>query len=578
LLAFGVYRPALRFGFVYDDHSTIQENLFLRSPGNALRLLGPGPAAELVPDAGRPTLLLTELLDQALGLRPAGRHVHSLLWHVGVAWLVFWFGRRWLGQVWPALAAGALFVVHPLFVEAVAVVSNREDPIAAFFVLATLVVLRGDWGTARRRRLAAMGLALLGLLAKENAMALPGLLLVLDLGAHDEAGGAPREAGSARRLVGGDGTAAARRSRLLDTVALFVVSLAAAAWRAWVMGAPLVVSRTAEVDAPDLATRLGLGAWTLGQGLTQFLVPVTLLPEYPDPPSHAWWVGALAAAAVLALAGAVWWRRGGQPAGEPTGLRAELALAACVVAYAPNLGFAAITNLRADRYFYLPGVFLCVAASALVARRLAVRGRRAWQDAPRVVWLALAGVLLALATRTAFQLRIWRDDMALWTAGTRGAPDSARAWLGLADAHLRAGDTLRAAAAARRAQELSDDAETRELLGVIHLTQGDLAGAAVHLEAGLRRSNVRPGGQPTATLLNNLGYVHLRRGEHAAARARFTEARQLAPHFDRPWVNGAEAARASGHLGESRALLEELLRRAPGHPEALRALAKLRRP
>lgn len=573
LLVFGVYRPTLRFAFVYDDHSTIVENLFLRSPANALRLLTPGPAAELVPDAGRPTLLLTELVDHALfGLAPSGRHAHSLLWHVAVAWLLFLLGRRWVGP-WLAFAAAAVFAVHPLFVEAVAVLSNREDPIAAFFVLATLLVLRGSWGTPTLRRLAAMGPALLAALAKENAMVLPGLLLVFGGGSQD------RDGSDDARVAG------VRRHRLLDAAALLAVVGTAAGWRAWVMGAPLVVSRTAEVHAPDLSTRLGLGAWSLGHGLLQLLLPITLLPEYPDPPAFAAVVGGLGALVLAGISLALWRKlkalretEASSTSGRPWPWSHTVgALLACGLAYAPHLGLIPLTNLRADRYFYLPGVFLCLAVVALVGRLPSVgHWGPGWSSGvPRAAWAALFGLLLVLGVRTTFQERIWRDDAALWTAGTQGAPGSARAWLGLAQAHLRRGETLRAAEAAGQAQRLSDDAETRELLGVIHLAQGDVTTALAHLEESLRRSSTRPGGRPTATLLNNLGYARLKRGDLEAARAGFAEARRLAPYFDRPWLNGAEAARALGRPAEARALLEELLRKAPDHIEARRALADL---
>ena len=66
LLVVLCHGPALQGGFVYDDHWTIVENSYLRSPHHLTRLLSAAPARAAVPDAGRPTLLATEIVDHLL--------------------------------------------------------------------------------------------------------------------------------------------------------------------------------------------------------------------------------------------------------------------------------------------------------------------------------------------------------------------------------------------------------------------------------------------------------------------------------------------------------------------------------
>jgi tetratricopeptide (TPR) repeat protein len=259
---------------------------------------------------------------------------------------------------------------------------------------------------------------------------------------------------------------------------------------------------------------------------------------------------------------------------------AALVVPGVLVAYGPHLGLVPLTNLRADRYFYLPGLALALGLGAILARLLArLPGVRPGAEADRGppggvprAWIAVTLLASVLGLGTLAQGRIWRDDLRLWTAGVAAAPDSPRAWLGLGDARLRAGRTLEALAAAGRAQALADTAEARELLGVILLAQGDHAGAARALAAALSLPTTQ-----RARILNNLGHAELRLGRPAQALARFEEARRLAPHFDRPWLNEAEALARLGRTSEARARLVELLRRAPGSADAERALDRLAR-
>src|SRR2546427_3692860 len=97
-------------------------------------------------------------------------HLVNVLWHVATVVAVAALARRWAGDV-AALAAGLLFAVHPVHVEAVANVVGRAELMAALFtVLAVYAAVERDsvgWSAA---------LLALGLLSKENAAVAPGLI------------------------------------------------------------------------------------------------------------------------------------------------------------------------------------------------------------------------------------------------------------------------------------------------------------------------------------------------------------------------------------------------------------------
>jgi hypothetical protein len=162
LLALASFAPTVRFGFVYDDVWTVVENGFLRTP--RLGALFAGRAfAQHVPDADRPLMVLSALFDvRIFGTHAWGHHVVRVLEHVATSALVFLFAEGLGLSLVAAGAAAILFAVHPAHVEAVAVVSFREDILAAMFALAACVLLLRGRGHPRRNLYRAGAVALRG--------------------------------------------------------------------------------------------------------------------------------------------------------------------------------------------------------------------------------------------------------------------------------------------------------------------------------------------------------------------------------------------------------------------------------
>jgi protein O-mannosyl-transferase len=109
-------------------------------------------------------------------------HAGNVLLHVGVSVLVYALLRRLTSAV-PALIGAFLFAVHPLHTEVVAGVVGQAELLAAAAVLGACIVWvdRPDTGLSRTRLAIIIGLYLAGLLAKEGAVVLPGLLVALDV-------------------------------------------------------------------------------------------------------------------------------------------------------------------------------------------------------------------------------------------------------------------------------------------------------------------------------------------------------------------------------------------------------------
>src|ERR1041385_4890875 len=154
-----------------------------------------------------PVHLLSYLLDFAIaGLNPLAYHLSSNIWAGVGAGCVFLVALAVTGRRMIAVAAAALFVVHPAHVEAIAWISSRKDLVAAAFTLLSFLTYlcyrrEGDKSavpdssepalSGRARRTvraktywwygASVFLFLLGVAGKLSVATFPAVLLALDL-------------------------------------------------------------------------------------------------------------------------------------------------------------------------------------------------------------------------------------------------------------------------------------------------------------------------------------------------------------------------------------------------------------
>ncbi|MFQ6045139.1 MAG: tetratricopeptide repeat protein [Gemmatimonadales bacterium] len=123
----------------------------------------------------RPATVLSYAIDwQLSGGKPWWFHLTNVLLHAVAAALVVLVARRWLPPS-GSLAAGVVFAVHPVHVEAVANVVGRADVMAAIgMLLAVLAARRYRAAAGSTRRAAWLAAAVsaltLGLFSKEYAL------------------------------------------------------------------------------------------------------------------------------------------------------------------------------------------------------------------------------------------------------------------------------------------------------------------------------------------------------------------------------------------------------------------------
>jgi hypothetical protein len=182
LLALVASAPSLGNGFVYDDVPIIQQNPAVRQLESVGRIWSSPywPAGLLY----RPVTVQLFAAEWALGGgRPAAFHVVSVLLKVLTAVLLWRLARRLLPPL-PALAAAALFAVHPVHAESVANVVGQAELWATGLTLLALERyltwrVRGPLGARHRISLAV--LTLLAIFSKETGYVIPLLLAGTEL-------------------------------------------------------------------------------------------------------------------------------------------------------------------------------------------------------------------------------------------------------------------------------------------------------------------------------------------------------------------------------------------------------------
>jgi hypothetical protein len=432
LVAFAVFTNTLSHQFVYDDNSVIVENPRVHDLANWGEIVtSPWWPRGLYRPVTSLTLAANWTLDPG---DPAGFHLVNVLLHAIAAALVAVLGVRLMGMP-GGLAAGLLFAVHPVHVEAVANVVGRAEVLATVFALAAaLAYLRfGDLtgtaeGTPVHRGLAAagtVGCTVLALGSKESAFALPGVLLAVDLARAQAAGGSVR-------------------ARLGHTWPLWVVVLLVAV--AWLVLRSLVVGELAgDFPAPGLAgtsilDRVVIMLPVVPEYVRLLLAPARLSAEYsPDFLPVSARFGLPKVAGLLVLAGC---------AASAVALRRKAPVASAGLVWAGAALFV-VGNvlvpsgvLLAERTLYLASAGICLALGSLWALL--------HREHPRagIATLVLAVVLGAVRTHT--RSEVWRDDDTFFHQLVLDAPGSYRAdWVAAMLSYM-AGDSAKGERLMRR--------------------------------------------------------------------------------------------------------------------------------
>jgi tetratricopeptide (TPR) repeat protein len=444
LLAAAVFVNSLWNRFAFDDVLIIVDNEAIHELDTLPDALG----RPYWPDAygrelglWRPVTTATYGLLYVLGGGSAvPYHVVNVLAHAAASVLVLLLCAA-LMPLPASLAAGLLFALHPIHVEAVANIVGFAEILSALAALVACLAhvrapVRSAWGHA----LVLGGLYAVAFGAKESGVMLPALILLVDA--------------ARRKLVLRD-VGAYVSERWRDYAVMAAVASLLLAGRYSVLGS---IANPFPPFGSDLLAQVPR-IWTLGEVWSHYVrlwvFPLDLYADYSPnviPISLDWnvgnTVGGLVALAVLAVALLVARRLPLEPGVSAAGAVA-FGVAWFVVAILPTANLLLRSGvILAERTLYLPSVGLAAATGWLVFQLARTR--------PRAAWALLAVGLSLSVVRTWTRTPVWRDNGTLFAAMLRDAPHAGRSQWILGDSFLRAGNTSQALVAYRLAINILD--------------------------------------------------------------------------------------------------------------------------
>jgi len=550
-LVLAAYSNSFQTGLVFDSAMAITHDARIQAvtPQNLRLILTEGYwHGNTTSGLYRPLTTFSYLLNYAVlgnGTQPAGYHWVNLALHAVNVLLVYLLGILVFEESAPALALAALWGVHPLLTESITNVVGRADLLAAFGVLAGLLCYVKSATAIGRRKLLWLGAMVaaqtVGIFSKENAVVLPGIMLLYDL--------------TWRRR-------AARRERALAYAALLPPLAAFFCLR---VGFPMhVLARFG--DNPLMSA----GFWTarltavkvIGKYLWLFIWPGRLSADYSynAVPLFGWqpadWEDAKALMALAVCLGAAVLAVRCYRAREPQ----FFFLAFFFVALAPTSNLVVlIGSIMAERFVYLPSIGLagCVVAAICALDR----------KVSRTAWMALGILCLACAARTYARNFDWLDDLSLWTSAVEVCPGSAKAHYNLGSALSKLPDRLPDAIVEYQValQIEADYAEAHFDLGnALSRLPGRLPDAVTEYRAALR---IRP---DYAAAHNNLGLALANSGGRwPEAIAEYQAALRIDPDLAAAHDNlGVALANSGGRWPEAIAEYRAALRIDPQYAAA----------
>lgn len=392
------------------------------------------------------------------GADAKGYHVTNLVLHLVNIVLVVLLLQQLGTPPWAAMAAAAVFALHPTQVASVVWVAEQKNTLSGcFYLIAFLLYLHhrrtGSWAAYA----GCLTAFLAALLSKTQTVTLPVSLLLAEWLLQAKA--RLRELGV--REIG---------MRLAPMVAIGLLALVVT-----------TVVEQHKVDVgwfrlPSATERAFIVANAPWFYAAKFLLPINLAPIYPrwsisavDP---VWWVGIIAWPVVIgALAR---WR-------QRIGTFALWGIAHFWIALTPVLGFISYGYQQhtfvADHYLYLANIGGGLALAVLVDR---LAGHAQWTNR-RIAATAVGTILIALyAVQSLREAHHWHNTPTFWRRVIERNPSSFAAYYSLAEYSRNSRNWAEALPLYRRAAEIRTDSPGafNGYADALRKTQGDAAAIA----------------------------------------------------------------------------------------------------
>ncbi len=543
-----VYWPVRHFQFTnWDDPNFVTANAHVQR-GLTLEGLKWAFTTQQT-DYWHPLTWLSHMLDcQLFGLNAGAHHLVNVVLHILNTLLLFSVLRRMTQAPWRSGFVAALFALHPLHVGSVAWVAERKDLLSATFWMLTMgaYVLYCEQPT-RKRYWSALGLYVLGLMAKPMLVTLPFVLLLLDYWPLGRTRWADAVAGSKPK--------ASLKQLLLEKIPFLAVALASSV--VTVLG-HRNAGAVRSLERTPLNARVANTVVSYVRYIERTCWPRGLSVFYPY---QTWSPYAVMGGLVvlIGVSGAVFWWRRRHPC--------------LVVGWLWYLGVLGPVNglvqvgdqSIADHYTYLPLIGLFLMAAWCFEG--ALPGQRFRSTMTVIVAIGLLGASVLLSR---IQVGYWKDNETLFRHALDVTRDNAVAHFSLGNALLDAGKTEEAIMHYREAARISPGyANVHNSLGIALAQEGKLPEATEQLELAVQ---LKP---DFAEAHYNLGHALVLQGKMQEAADQFSEELRITPDDAEAHDNLGNALAALGKVHEAVSQYEQTLQLTPDNPDAQNNLARL---
>lgn len=398
IVPLAIYCKSIGFEFIpsWDDYEYVLDNSLIRDlSANNLRAIFLEPYFSNY----APMHLLSYSVDFAIwGLDPRGYHLANVLLHSVNSVLAFLALRRLAKSDYLALAAAALFAVHPINVENVAWVAERKTLLAALFTFCS-IIFYVDYREKGRGVYYALSLLFLvmALASKAFAVMLPVIFFCYELFLSD-------------------------RRRLIHLVPAFIIAALFA------LASVHAQSAGSSIANDALNAEFLFGAvyptmvpifWkyvkliAVPYGLSGFY-DTTVYESFLDPAVIS---ALLAWTAVFII---VLWKGSAL---------VRFFFLWFWIWLLPSSNIIPLHVYYADRYMYLPAIGIFVLFAYFIQKAFSLA------KAPKAAPFVVGAIAVVFAVVTFFRLDVWRNEVAFWEDSAKKSPGQERVFLNLGYAY-----------------------------------------------------------------------------------------------------------------------------------------------
>ena len=512
-VVFWVFCRALSYDFLaYDDYVYVVDNPHIKDglTKEAVKWAFTSTYANF----WHPVTWFSYMLDvEIFGTASFGFHFTNIILHYFNCLLLFAVLCRMTRALWPCLAVGLLFGIHPLHVESVAWVSERKDVLSFFFMMLAVGAYAAYVKAPSWWRYGAVTLFfILGLMAKPMLVTLPFVFLLLDYWPLNRTKLNPCETTKVLDFL----------SLVKEKAPLFVLAIG---FSILAMVAQEKDSALASVGEFDFALRIKNALVSYFLYLKNTVFPSQLSIFYPYPETVSLWAAAGSAAFILIVCmGVLYFHRC-----CPWLVTGWFWYLGTLV---PVIGMVQVGDFSmADRFTYIPlvGIFIMFAWTA----------QKAWTGRPALrKWITIFFVIAVFGFgATAYrQAGYFKNSLTLFEHAVSVNPDN---WLALNN------------------------------LGITYNEMGKPQEAIECFQKALLKKPV------FVEALNNLAGTLVKTERMQEALAYYYKAIEVMPEFSGTYYNLAVALETSDRLKEAKENYEIALRINPKNAEALNNLGVL---